>query len=388
MSVTPRRRRAPSLGFSADPERSATLPAHYYHDAGIFAREREAIFFRSWQFVGFAHDLRAPGDYLTAEIIDQNVFVVRTGEGTLRAFHNVCMHRGHVLLEGCGNVGTIACPFHGWRYDFDGNLEAAGNAENVARFEHADFGLSEVRVEAFARMVFVNFAADAVPLATAAADLADDIRASVPGFDKLAFVRSDPFSIRANWKFVFDGLECYHCPFLHPDLMGRSDSPFEMSFEATEREIWSKHLNRSNPEVTAGDPGKRPWDYGAEDAIRDTHIWYLWPNLMMAAHPGASNFKARHVMPLAPDFSRQHIHHLSINDPPTAADLANFDYIRDVLDPQDIAAMEQQQLGVRSRGYSQGRLMVDGARSWRSEHGTHHFDDMVWRALNGARYES
>ena len=380
--------RSGSLGFSADPEHSATLPAHYYHDPNIFTREREKIFFASWQFVGFAHDLSTVGDYITAEIINQKIFAVRTKRGGLRAFHNVCMHRGHILLEGAGNVRAITCPFHAWTYDLDGALKAAGNAENVAGFDHADFGLSEIAVEEFARMIFVNFDPAAMSLNAQASELADDIRASVPGFDELKFVRRDPFDIRANWKFVFDGLECYHCPHIHPDLMGRDDSPFEMSFQATEREIWSKHFNPSNTAVTTADPDKRPWDYAADDAIRDTHIWYLWPNLMMAAHPGASNFKARHVMPLAADFSKQHIHHLSINDPPTAADIANFDYIRDVLDPQDIDAMEAQQMGVRSRGYSQGRLMVDPQRSWRSEHGTHHFDNMVWRALNGAVYES
>lgn len=380
--------RTPPLGFSADPEHSATLPAHYYFDPAIFAQEREAIFFTSWQFVGFAHNLSAPGDYITAEIIDQKVFVICAKGGELRAFHNVCMHRGHVLLEDAGSVRAITCPFHAWTYDFEGNLKAAGNAENVAGFDHDDFGLSEVRVEEFARMIFVNFDARAVPLNEQAAELAADIRASVPSFDELTFVRSDPFDIRANWKFVFDGLECYHCPHIHPDLMGRDDSPFEMSFEATEREIWAKHFNRSNTDVVDGDPDKLPWDYSGTDAIRDTHIWYLWPNLMLAAHPGASNFKARHVMPLAADFSKQHIHHLAINNPPTPADIANFDYIRDVLDPQDIRAMEQQQAGVRSRGYARGRLMVDAERSWRSEHGTHHFDNMVWRALNGANYQS
>ncbi|MDA0262025.1 MAG: aromatic ring-hydroxylating dioxygenase subunit alpha [Proteobacteria bacterium] len=382
MTATPQVRPAP-LEFSPDPERSATLPSHYYHDPNVFAREREAIFFRSWQFVGFAHGLGAPGDYITAKIVDQEVFVVRTKSGALKAFYNVCMHRGHVLLEGAGNARAITCPFHAWTYDLDGKLRVAGNAENVAGFDLGDYGLSEVLVEEFARMIFVNFDPRAVSLNAQAGELAADIRASVPGFDDLRFVRSDPFEIRANWKFVFDGLECYHCPHIHPDLMGRDDSPFEMSFEATEREIWAKHFNRSNAAVVDANPDKLPWDYAGTDSIRDTHIWYLWPNLMMAAHPGASNFKARHVMPLAADFSQQHIHHLAINDPPTAADIANFDYIRDVLDPQDIRAMEQQQIGVRSRGYTQGRLMVDAERSWRSEHGTHHFDRMVWRALNG-----
>src|SRR5690349_18414714 len=95
--------RALPSGFSADAERSATLPAHYYYDPAIFAREKEAIWFKTWQFVGWTQDVRQPGDYFTASILDQLILVVRGKKGELRAFYNVCMHRGHVLAEGKGN---------------------------------------------------------------------------------------------------------------------------------------------------------------------------------------------------------------------------------------------------------------------------------------------
>ncbi len=126
-----------ALHFSPDPTRSATLPGYYYVDPAIFERESEQIFYKSWQFVGFSFDLKNPGDYITADILDQKVFVVRGKDGALHAFYNVCMHRGHVLVEGSGNKTIFTCPFHAWSYDTSGDLKAAGNSARVLQRVHA-----------------------------------------------------------------------------------------------------------------------------------------------------------------------------------------------------------------------------------------------------------
>ena len=99
------------------------------------------FFFKTWQFVGFTFDLQSPGDYITADLLDQQILVVNGKDGNLRAFYNVCMHRGHILAEGKGNKTNFTCPFHAWSYDTAGELKAAGNAENVAGFRLEDFHL-------------------------------------------------------------------------------------------------------------------------------------------------------------------------------------------------------------------------------------------------------
>ena len=162
--------------FGADPERSATLPAYYFYDPEIYQREKEEVFYKTWQFAGYLSDLQTQGDYITAEIIDQKILVVRGKDQRLRAFHNVCMHRGHVLAEGSGNKSIFTCPFHAWSYDTTGELKAAGNSENVFGFERTDFHLSEVRVEPFANMVFVNLDLNATSLSGMASDLEARVR--------------------------------------------------------------------------------------------------------------------------------------------------------------------------------------------------------------------
>ena len=372
----------PHSRFASDPERSGTLPASYYYDPAIFEREKEAIWFRSWQLVGYAHDLANPGDFLTADILDQKVFVTRARDGALHAFYNVCMHRGHILLEGKGNTRMITCPFHAWTYDLEGNLKAAGNSENVAGFDTGDFCLPEVQVDTLLHMVFVSLDPDPTPIADLYPGLADDIRATVPAFDRLKLAVSDPLPGAYNWKLFPDMNECYHCPVLHT-IMGEGEGAYlDMSWESNEHRLWAKHIIRGRQGL---EDEELPYDFGSR-AITDVNIWYMWPNLIFIAHQGASNFKIQATRPTGPETSRQRLDNFCLNDPPDAADLGHIANYRDRIMAEDITAMVSQQKGLKARGYVQGRLMVDRERSWRSEHGTHHFQRLVWEALNGDSY--
>ena len=372
--------------FHRDPELSYTIPGHYYYDPAIFAREIEEIFLKTWQFAGYLSEVADAGDYLTFRWFDQNVVIVRGKDGVLRGFHNVCQHRGHELVpDGRGNQTILTCPYHAWSYDTRGNLKAAGNAENVKNFDHVEFSLRPVRVEEFAHMVFVNFDPAAPTLARLAGDMATEFRATVPHFDELKLVRRDPYEFQANWKFIFDAMECYHCPHIHPQSgYGREDSFLEPSFEITAFPYWARHVVRGNPDTIANKPENVPYDLEASPAIKDVTIWWLWPNHFFMAHIGAPNFKVMHATPLSPERSRETMDNFCVNDPPTDKDWAQINRFRDLSQAQDIAPMEAQQRGIRSHAYREGRLMVDAERSWRSEHGVHHFHSLVWDALNGS----
>ena len=384
VSATALKRRAK---FHPEADHSATLPGRYYHDPKIFARERDEIFFKTWQLAGYLADLREPGDYITTQLFDQNILTVRGKDRRLRAFYNVCQHRGHELLVGQGRQSIITCPYHAWSYDLEGKLKAAGNAENVAGFEIDDFCLTEVQVEEFAHMAFINLDADAPSLASQAGEMVEQFHAAIPEFDQLKFARRDPFEIRCNWKFIFDAMECYHCPHIHSSKMGAKDSYLEPSFEITNYGIWARHIVRGNRDITSDNKRNLAFITGANDAQQDVHIWWLWPNLFFVSHLGPANLKIMHGVPVEPEFSFEHVDNFCINDPPSEVEIAGMNRFRDITQPEDIYPMESQQRGVHSVGYSEGRLMVDQDRSWRSEHGVHHFNKLVWQALNGDRYE-
>jgi choline monooxygenase len=370
-------------GIHPDPLHSYNLPSHYYYAPDIYEREKEAIWFGTWQLVGFTHDLKEPGSYFTDRILDQQILVVRGKDTRVRAFYNVCMHRGHILAEGKGQKLIYTCPFHAWSYDTTGALKAAGNAENVQGFDLGDFSLAEIKCEVFLNMVFVNLDPKAEPLGPQVETLRQDILANVPKFDRLSLGRTDPYTIKANWKFVIEQNECYHCPSLHPQAMGTEKAYMEPSFETTEHGYWGKHIVRTKRDVRSD---QMPYEFRAEDDIKDVHIWYMWPNLVFLSHHGPSNFKVTRVVPTGPEATFQTIDNFCINSPPTEHDVVTMNNYRDVVLPQDIPAMEMQQAGMKSRGFKQGRLMCDSDVTWRSEHGTHKIDHMVWVALNGENY--
>jgi carnitine monooxygenase subunit len=372
-------------GFSPIAEHSGTLPSHYYFDPAIFRREAQEVWFKTWQYVGNLCDLRNHGDYITDRIVDQEVLVVRDREGRLRAYYNVCKHRGHLLIEGKGNARKLVCPFHAWSYDTDGRLTKAPNAENVPAFDYSEFSLSEIRVETLGPLVFVNLDDQAPSLDSVAGGLLAEWRRAIPHFDELKFVRHEVFPVRANWKFILDGLECYHCPYIHPQVMGNKDSYLTTTFDSHHEEFWSTHVTLGDYEMMEKNKEKMPYPFEQAD-IKDIFIWFLWPNLVFVARQGPSNFQVLRAVPDGVEGARRHMVNFCLNDPPTAFDLGHMDFYRDVVWPQDREAMEKQGRGIRSRGYRQGRLMVDREHSWRSEHGTHHFQNLVWRALNGPNY--
>ena len=152
--------------FSASPDQSYTIAARLYHDPDFYEDEQREIFHRSWMFIGHVSELWDAGDYITAEFAGQRIYVIRTDSGDLKAFFNVCQHRGHSLLTGKGTAKTlIVCPYHAWSYDRDGALIAANNCDHVAGFEKREFDLPAVAVDTFAGFVFVNLDPEALPMA-------------------------------------------------------------------------------------------------------------------------------------------------------------------------------------------------------------------------------
>ena len=100
--------------ITLDAARSYTLPAHYYYDRDIFEREQRYIFSRTWQLVGHKEQLRRPGDFITPWVAGQHLLLMVGEDGVVRGFYNVCPHRAHELLNGCGNVTGVVCRYHAW----------------------------------------------------------------------------------------------------------------------------------------------------------------------------------------------------------------------------------------------------------------------------------
>ena len=359
--------------FGSDAARSATLPQTIHWDPALYAHEREAVFERAWIQVGHREQVAAPGAYLTCQVADQGVIVMRGRDRVLRAFYNVCSHRAHELLSSTGHATVITCPYHAWSYDTDGGLRSARGADQLEGFDADACRLRTVGVEIFCNFVFVNLDPAAPPLAQQAAGLEAEVRRFVPMLDRLTHAHRASYDLAANWKVVVENyLECYHCPVAHTSLAGALD-------------LADYRIETHGPYVSqlSGTHEGAEGFYDISNApVREHCSWWLWPNLCWLQFPGSPNMMVYTNWPIAPERTLQVVDFYLTDSQPTEGEWAHINYMDAVVRQKDKSLVEAVQRGLHSRGYGQGRFMVDpdGRAPW-SEHAVHHFETLVRAAL-------
>ena len=210
----------------------ATLPSSWYRSESVFAVEKERIFCRDWVCVGREEELVGPGAFRLLDILGESIILVRNGHAQLRAFYNVCRHRGtrlcrdltaagardHPQLRGGIVAGRITCPYHQWTYDLDGRLIAAPYLSSQPQFDKALFSLYPAGVESWGGFVFLNLTPSrAVPLQQQIAGIPERL-ARYP-LNELRIGHTICYEVAANWKVLCENYnECYHCAGVHPEL--------------------------------------------------------------------------------------------------------------------------------------------------------------------------
>jgi len=377
MNVISVQRRSGDAPICADPAQSFTLPARFYTDPAIYEAEKAAIFYRSWWCAGHRSQLPTLGSYLTTEIHEQGVLVTRDADGVLRAFYNVCQHRGHELAQGRGQAKMLACPYHAWTYNLDGTLRTARLTKSMPDFRACDFALKPVRVEEFCGFVFVNLDPDAVPLAEQTGDLEREIRTYAPRIDEMVYVHRHTYDVRANWKVMVDNfLECYHCHAAHKDFVDLVDmDSYRNIINGSYVSQIAETPKTLNGRAYSFKPGEVDFGYAG---------WYLWPNLTIWIYPGEANISTLIMIPKGPDRT---VEYLDWFLPTTTISKQVADamtYMDQTLQPEDIGLCESVQKGLKSKGYNQGRFVVDPGHPEISEHAAHHFQRMVADALEAS----
>jgi len=363
----------PLLPISAEPQDAYTLPSELYTDESVFQREKEAILYRHWHYAGHVSMVENAGDYLTAQIADESVFVIRGQDGELRGFYNVCRHRAHQLVEGSGNKKNIVCPYHAWSYAQTGELQHARNSERIPGFDKSRFCLVAIRVEVMCGIIFINLDSEAQSLVSQAADFEADLREHIPNIETLRVTGATTFgsaTIAANWKVVVDNfLECYHCANAHPAFAELIEMP---DYRLDTFDLWSRQLGpKVNPQNTA-------YEFRPDAPVQKGLFWYLWPTTTITVMPGEENVTVLSILPSGIDHCFFSGHRLGYEE--GESDPA-WDYINEILGPEDTDLCESVQRGLRSRSYNQGKFIADAERSGLGEHAVHHFHRLVMDAL-------
>jgi Rieske 2Fe-2S family protein len=205
-----------------------TLPGRYYTEPAIFELEKRNIIEKQWMYVCRAEDVPVPGRFVRTMLGDENVIVVRGRDQRLRAFLNVCRHRGAQLcLTDSGDAGkAIRCPYHAWAYQLDGRLITAPNWQSMDSVDKSDYGLHPVHLAEWHGMVWLSLAGDPEPFEDQiwpqldyrlGGDRAKFARYGLAG---LVLGKRVDYEVAANWKIIQENFqECYHCGTIHPELV-------------------------------------------------------------------------------------------------------------------------------------------------------------------------
>ena len=332
-----------------------TLPATFYTSRGIFDLEMTSLFQTMWLPVCREEDVAQPGDFITREIGAECVLILRGKDNTIRAFYNVCRHRGTRLLCDAAGQGLkkMMCPYHAWTYELDGSL---ANAPDMGdEFDKNEFSLCTVNSTTRYGFVWINLDEHAQTLNEWQKDFADIDRYHM---QDLVRGKKVSYEVNANWKIVCENYsECYHCALVHPQLnrvsdarSGRGEMERGACFNGG-----SMYLNSGFTALTMSGKSSLPVIPGLSDADKKTINYYVvYPNLLLGLH---SEYVLVHTLwPVAPGKSIVECEWLYTAE---AVNSNNFDpsdsvEFWDTTNRQDWGLCERVQLGAASKGYRPG----------------------------------
>ncbi len=338
-------------------DKATTLPGEYYSSVEIFRAERQRIFSERWLCVGRADAVAGPGDYLLVEVSDESLIVVRGRDGRVRAFFNVCRHRGTRLCEQERGrfAGGISCPYHAWTYGLDGALLGAPHMADVPWFDKGEYPLQAASVGEWEGFLFLSLAAQPQPLEEVLRPLLG--RFAPWRIGRLKTARSITYEVRANWKLIFQNFsECYHCPPVHPAL-ARLSHYRSGANNLREGGVLGGYMliNEEGGSLTmSGRLCGAPLGDLPEDERQRVYYYSIFPAAFLTIQPDFA--MATRLAPLAVDRTRVVCDWLFA---PETLEGSGFDpadgiEIWDVTNRQDWHMCELAQQGVSSRAYRPG----------------------------------
>ncbi len=355
-------------------ERATMLPPAAFTDESVLSWEVDNLF-NGWVCMGHASAVAEQGSFLMRELGDTSVFAMTGSDGVVRAFLNVCRHRGaRIVEETAGQVRRrIQCPYHAWSYDLEGKLVAAPHMNDVEDFDHSCWGLIGVRSAIIGGLLLIDLSGEAPDPAEHVGDLIgflDRYRVA-----ELQLARGTVYEVEANWKGIAENYnECLHCPGVHPELNALSD--YRSGEDVHGEGSWcggSMTLNDHAETMGTGDghATERPPIRGlTEKDVNSVYYFALFPNALVSLHP--DYFMLHTLWPRSSGqtevtcdwFFEPETVARDDFDPSDAVDFW------DMVNRQDWYVCELTQKGVRTKGYTAGRYSGE-------ESDVHAFDTMV-----------
>jgi len=328
-----------------------------YTSQEVFAKEMSDIYEQRWCYVGRADQLSKIGDRLVADVGTESIVAVRNRDGQLRAYFNVCQHRGSQLCDksGSGFGAAITCPYHAWSYSLDGKLVGAIHHDKES-FDRECISLVPVNIDEWQGLLFVNISKNPKPLV----EWFDGLYSKPLDLEKfeMATLKSAYTSIdevKANWKVLVENYsECLHCSVVHPELC--ETVPVYKTGRTTqdERDDWGASLAEGKTAISFAQNEDLPLIPGMED-LDEYSVFgaYVYPNMLIDVMPtcvAVSTYiprSATHTTVIT-----DYLFHADAVANPNADLKPTLDF-NELVNTQDFAVSERVQRGVASRSFTQ-----------------------------------
>jgi len=339
------------------PAGALTLPAKYYVEVDYFTREMERLFGGMWICAGRTEQIERTGQFFLRQVLGESVIVTRSQSSSVRAFYNVCRHRGTRLCTEQAGVfaGSIQCPYHAWTYDLDGRLIGAPHMDEVPHFRKEEYPLREIHAEEWDGHVFLNLSKEPASLFTQLAELPEKFRPW--HMENLRLGHRIVYDVKANWKLLIQNYsECLHCPNLHPAL-NRLSHYLSGENEPLRATYMGGRMDLRPGVATLSMDGTCPREFLpglSADDVRRVYYYAIFPNMLLSLHP---DYMLVHTLwPMGPDrtvnICEWHFHPETLAKPGfNASDAIEF---WDMTNRQDWHVCELSQAGIGSRAYTPG----------------------------------
>jgi len=351
-----------------------TLPSWVYSNDEFFALEAEAIHRRAWQFVCHVSDIPEPGDFETMDLLSDRALVIRGEDGQVRAFHNVCRHRAHAVVNGrSGHCdGLIRCPYHGWAYAFDGRNKGVSQRDTFARVDQVSLGLAPIDVEIYGGFVFIRFAPGESSVAETMAPIATEFAA----------YRTEDMVVQSelweevhdtDWKNIVENyVEDYHFPTGHAGLAALMEADYDRDSFPTGAMRLSHRMRerpRKNWSAERYAAALPVYEHLPEDMRRRWSYFGMFPGVYLDMFP--ENMDFFHVVPLGPGKSMLRSRYYGLPDDRRETRVAKYLNLRinNRVQDEDNALTASVQRGLASSAYELGILsgkevIVKGFQDW------------------------
>ena len=344
-----------------------TMSAEAYVDRAWFDSEMDRIFATMWIAAGRAEQIDRPGAFLRRDVAGASLLIVRGSDNVLRAFHNVCRHRGtRLCVEDSGAFqGSIQCPYHAWTYGLNGLLLAAPQMEEVPGFNRSDYPLREARCDVWDGHIFINLAEAPTPLRSQLGELPE--RFAPWRMQDLRMARRIDYDIATNWKLVVQNYnECLHCPVIHP-LLNRMHHYLGAENVPTADTYCGGAMGFKDGVETLSSDGKRRRSVlpGLSGKNREVVNYFaIYPNFLLTLHP--DYMMTITIWPQDPGRTKLIAEWLFHPDEMAKPDFVFEDAIEfwDRTNREDWAISERSYAGISSRGYVPGPYSAREKQLW------------------------